>query len=153
MLSLSNIHIKLINGSPLDWNRFENKHLLFVNVASECGFTPQYQQLQELYDHYNDNLELIAMPCNDFGNQEPGTPEDIQQFCSINYGVSFTITEKINILSDPHPIIGFLCQAEPEDFKIDWNFNKVLVNNKGSIVGQFRSSIGPLDDQILNHLN
>ena len=153
MFSLSNIHIKLINGSPLDLSRFENKHLLFVNVASECGFTPQYQQLQELYDHYNDKIEIIAMPCNDFGNQEPGTPEEIQEFCSLNYGVSFTITEKINILSDPHPLIGFLCHAEPEDFKIDWNFNKILVNNEGSVVGQYRSSTGPLDDQILNHLN
>lgn len=151
MLSLSNIHIKLLNGSPLDWSPFENKHLLFVNVASECGFTSQYHQLQELYEHYKDQLEIIAMPCNDFGEQEPGTQEEIQHFCSVNFGVSFTITEKINIKESPHPLITFLCKADA--FEIDWNFNKVLVNKEGRVVDHYRSSVSPLDEQILKHLN
>jgi glutathione peroxidase len=153
MLSIKNIPIKLIDGSILNWNLFENKHLLFVNVASECGYTSQYQQLQELYEFYKDKLEIIALPCNDFGHQEPGTEAEIQRFCQVNYGVNFTITEKVNILSNPHPLIKFLCQSGSEDFKIDWNFNKVFVDKEGSIVGQYRSSVGPLDDQIINHLN
>ena len=152
ILSITNIHIKLLNGSPLKWNELKNKKLLFVNVASECGFTPQYHELQKLYDEHKDHLEVIGMPCNDFGGQEPGSPDEIQSFCELNYGVSFPITEKINIINDPHPLISYLCDDESEPFKIDWNFNKILVDENGKVLDRFRSSVGPLDEKILNKL-
>jgi len=149
-LGLFDIEIKDINDQIIDWNAFKGKMLLFVNVASECGFTKQYKQLEELFGHYQDKLEIIAMPCNDFGGQEPGTAEEISQFCERNYGVTFSISEKINIKTNPHPLIQYLCAAE--ETIIDWNFNKFMVDSNGVVLAHYKSAVEPLDDQILNHL-
>ena len=149
-MSLSNIHINRLNGSKLDWSTFAGKRLLFVNVASECGFTPQYAQLQELYSYHKDKLEIIALPCNDFGAQEPGSAKDIESFCQVDYGVEFTVTEKIGIINEPHELIKFLCETESEPFIIDWNFNKIMLDENDHVLGRFRSSVNPLDEQILN---
>lgn len=149
-MNVFDIDIKDIKGNKINWQSFQNKHLLFVNVASECGFTKQYKQLQELYEHHGANLEVIGMPCNDFGGQEPGSPEDIQQFCSKEFGVSFTLTEKLGIKSDRHPLIEYLCG---DQYEIDWNFNKFMVDQQGKVVAHYKSAVDPLDEQILTYLN
>jgi len=148
-LNLFDLEIKDINDQMIDWQVFEGKYLLFVNVASECGFTKQYQQLQELYEHHNDKLEIFALPCNDFGGQEPGSAAEIGQFCEREYGVTFSISEKINIKTDPHPVIKYLCEGAD---CIDWNFNKFMVDKNGKVLAHFKSAVDPLDDQILNYL-
>lgn len=86
-----------IDGNPIDLNIFKGKKLLIVNVASKCGFTPQYEDLQKLYEQYGNKLNILGFPCNQFKNQEPGTAEEIKDFCSMNYGVTFPLTEKINV--------------------------------------------------------
>ena len=95
--SIYEIKINTLYGQPIDLSKFKGKHLLFVNVASKCGFTPQYKKLQDLHEQYEDKLQVIGVPCNQFGNQEPGDAESITEFCKINYGVSFLITEKIKV--------------------------------------------------------
>ena len=88
--------IQTLQGSKIDWGKFDGKYLLFVNVASACGFTPQYKGLQKLYETYKEQLEIIGLPCNQFGAQEPGNADEIATFCELNFGVSFTLTEKIS---------------------------------------------------------
>jgi len=152
-LKLIDIEIKDLHGKPVDWNSYKGKKILFVNVASECGFTPQYAQMQELSEYKPDQLAVIGIPCNDFGGQEPGTAKEIESFCQRNYGVSFLITEKVNIIQEPHPIIEYLCQVNGEAVKIDWNFNKFLVDESGTVLNHFKSPVSPLDEAILNQLN
>ena len=96
MTSIYDIKINSLQGQPIDLNAFKGKHILFVNVASKCGFTPQYKELQKLHEQYGDKVAIIGVPCNQFGGQEPGTSNEILEFCEVNYGVSFLITEKIN---------------------------------------------------------
>ena len=105
-MSLSNITINALNGQPLDLKKFAGKPILFVNVASACGLTPQYAALQKLYEQYqSQGLEVIAVPCNQFGAQEPGSPAEIQSFCDTKYNVSFTLTEKVDVNgSHRHPL-------------------------------------------------
>ena len=96
-MSLYSIEINSLEGNPINLNDYKGKHILFVNVASECGFTGQYEDLQKLYDTYQDKLMVIGVPCNEFGGQEPGSADQIQSFCSKNYGVTFLMTEKIDV--------------------------------------------------------
>lgn len=147
-MKLNKIELKDIHGSVINWDNFSGKSLLFVNVASKCGFTPQYEQLQELYTYHSDRLEIIALPCNDFGGQEPGTAEEIESFCKLNYGVSFTISEKINILNEAHPIIQYLCKADGRDIEIQWNFFKFIVKD-GKYIAHFNSTTSPLDEALM----
>src|SRR6185369_13484085 len=116
--------IKTIDGKPLDLLQYKGKKILIVNVASECGFTPQYTDLEKLYEQYKDKLVIIGFPCNDFGGQEPGTAEEIKQFCTHTYNVTFPIAEKVNITSEPiSPIYEWLTKKElndVEDSKVKW---------------------------------
>ena len=146
-----------VNGEEVSFASFEGRYLLIVNVASECGFTSQYQQLQELYENYKEELEIIAFPCNDFGGQEPNNEAEIKLFCQQKYGVTFTIASKVNITSQPqHDIYHWLCNKSEngvDDFVIDWNFYKFLINQKGELIEVLSSTASPFDDQIINHLN
>jgi glutathione peroxidase len=154
-ISIYHIPIKTLNGLPLELSKFEGKNILIVNVASECGFTPQYGQLQELYDLYPEKLEIIGCPCNDFGGQEPGSSEEIAQFCSVNYGVTFPISQKISITSDPHPLYKWLTDKSlngKNDHKVEWNFHKFLIGTQGELVGSYASGISPLSDEILQNI-
>ena len=104
-MSIYDININALDGTLVDLKTFQGKHILFVNVASECGFTNQYEGLQKLYDTYKDDLMVIGVPCNQFGQQEPGNSEQIQSFCQKNYGVTFLMTEKVNVKGkDKHPL-------------------------------------------------
>ena len=136
-MSIYNIKINSIDGSPINLNDYKGKHILFVNVASECGFTGQYEDLQKLYDTYQDKLMVIGVPCNQFGGQEPGTSSDIQTFCKKNYGVTFLITEKIDVKGkNQHPLYQWLTDKDLngiENTTVKWNFHKYLVNSEGQL--------------------
>ncbi len=152
--SIHDICIESINGKEIKLDQFKGKKLLIVNVASECGFTPQYEQLEELYRHYQDELVILGCPCNDFGSQEPGTTEDIQSFCKVRYGVSFPLTRKINIRSTPvEPLYLWLTEKSRNgkaDYEVSWNFQKFAINPDGTLETSFSAETSPLDDQILH---
>ncbi len=150
--NIYDINIKMIDGTDLNWSLFKGKKILIVNVASECGFTPQYAQLQELSESFENELIVLGVPCNDFGGQEPGSAEQIQSFCSTNYKITFPVTEKIGITQKIHPLYKWLTQSDENgkgDFEVKWNFTKFLINEDGTIENSFPSSVSPLDEEIL----
>ena len=153
--SLYDIKINGLNGQPMTFSDYKEKHILFVNVASKCGFTPQYKALQKLYDTYNNELIIIGVPCNQFGKQEPGTAEDIESFCEINYGVTFPITEKINVKgANQHPLYTWLTQKQQNgvsNSRVKWNFQKYLVNTEGRLIDYFYSITSPTSTKITKH--
>ncbi len=154
--SLYKVKINDIKGKELDLTKFEGKKLLIVNVASECGLTTQYEQLEELYRLYGDKLTILGCPCNDFGGQEPGTEEGIQAFCTLNFGVSFPLTQKINITSDTHPLYQWLCSGETNgirDYEVRWNFHKFLIHSDGSMYKSILPITAPMSDEILSWIN
>jgi glutathione peroxidase len=156
-MSLYTIEINSLDGKPIHLNDYKGKYILFVNVASECGFTGQYEDLQKLYDTYQDKLMVIGVPCNQFGSQEPGTADQIQSFCSKNYGVTFLMTEKINVKGElQHPLYKWLTNKELNGVKstsVKWNFQKYLVDDKGNFVDYFYSITKPLSSKITRQLN
>ncbi|HLT53819.1 MAG TPA: glutathione peroxidase [Flavobacteriaceae bacterium] len=154
--SIYDIEIKSLTGEPLKLSDYKGKFVLFVNVASECGFTPQYKDLETLYSTYKDKLMVIGVPCNQFGGQEPGTAKDIQTFCQSNYGVSFVMTEKVDVKGEnQHPLYKWLTNKELNNTTsstVKWNFQKYLVNPEGQLVNYFFSNTEPLSDKIVKHL-
>ncbi|MDG1729806.1 MAG: glutathione peroxidase [Algibacter sp.] len=154
--SIYDIKINDINGKPIDLSQFKGKHILFVNVASKCGFTSQYKDLQKLYNTYQDKLQIIGLPCNQFGGQEPGDSEAIASFCEINYGVTFLITEKINVKGkQQHPLYTWLTQDINNGVKnssVKWNFQKYLIDSNGKFIDYYMSTTNPLSSKITNHL-
>jgi len=155
-MSLYNIEINSLDGSPINLNDYKGKHILLVNVASECGFTGQYEDLQKLYDTYQDKLMVIGVPCNQFGGQEPGTSDQIQSFCSKNYGVTFLMTEKIDVKGDgQHPLYKWLTNKDLNGIKstsVKWNFQKYLIDGNGDFVDYFYSITKPLSSKITRQL-
>ena len=135
---------------------FEGKYILCVNVASECGYTPQYGPLQKLYDQHQDQMVIIGFPCNQFGGQEPGSKEEIASFCQKNYGVSFPMTQKIDVKGpDQHPIYAWLTQKSlnhVSDAEVSWNFNKFLISPEGKWLAHFPSGTDPLGEEIMGYL-
>jgi glutathione peroxidase len=143
-----NASIKTLRGKPMTLADHKGKALLLVNVASECGLTPQYKQLEDLQKQYGPKgFTVIGFPCNQFGGQEPGTAEDIEKFCSANYGITFPITEKIEVNGDArHPIYQSLTQitdASGHSGDIRWNFEKFVVSADGSKVTRFSPKVKP----------
>lgn len=154
--SIHSLTINNIDGQNIKLSDFKGKKVLFVNVASECGFTKQYKDLQTLHEKYKDNLVIIGLPCNQFGGQEPGTLEEIQSFCQVNFGVEFLITEKINVKgNEQHPIYAWLTKKELNGKKnstIKWNFQKYLVDENGEFVDYFYSMTKPMSTKITNKI-
>jgi glutathione peroxidase len=151
--SFHTMKIKDINGKELKLSSFKGKKVIVVNVASECGYTKQYTELQELYSKYKKKLVIIGMPCNDFGGQEPGTEEEIQSFCNVNYKITFPLTEKIGIKQNTHPVYQWLTQKTlngVSDNEVKWNFHKFLIDEKGKLVKSLPSKITPLDESIIS---
>jgi glutathione peroxidase len=150
--SIYNISINTLDGKKVDLNQFKGKKILFVNVASECGFTPQYADLQKLHEQYAEKLVVIGLPCNQFGKQEPGNAMQIQSFCEKNYGVSFIMTEKIDVKGDnQHPIYQWLTSKELNGVassSVKWNFQKYLVDENGNYIDVFYSITNPLSEKI-----
>lgn len=153
--SIYDIKIKTINGEEIDLSKFKGKHVLFVNVASKCGFTSQYKDLQELYNQYQDKLQIIGVPCNQFGGQEPGNSETITSFCEINYGVTFLITEKVDVKGkSQHPLYTWLTQDVNNGVKstsVKWNFQKYLISPKGEFIDYYMSATNPTSSKITKH--
>ena len=154
--NLYDIQINKLNGQPLNLAELNGKYILFVNVASKCGFTPQYKELQELYETYKHNLMVIGVPCNQFGNQEPGDAATIESFCELNYGVTFPITEKVNVKgSKQHPLYRWLTRKEMNGVKgssVKWNFQKYLISPEGHLIDYYFSMTSPLHSKITKHL-
>lgn len=141
---------KTLEGKDFNFADLKGKKVLIVNTASECGYTPQYKDLEELNKKYKSkNFVIIGFPCNDFGAQEPGTSSDILTFCSKNYGVTFQMMEKVSIATSP--IYKWLTSKAENgvlDAKVKWNFNKFLVDEKGHVVKHLGSGVKPLDTEI-----
>ena len=134
-----------INGASMPLDRWKGQPLLLVNTASECGFTPQYEKLQRLWEEYRpNNLVVIGIPCNDFGGQEPGDDATIQEFCSSNFGVTFPMSSKQNIISaNPHPLFLALGEEFTRDILPRWNFFKYLFGHDGSLLNHWPSDVEP----------
>jgi glutathione peroxidase len=145
-----------IDGKVVALSSFKGKKILFVNTASECGFTPQYKQLQEVYEKYKSNLVVIGFPANDFGKQEPGSNREIQSFCSKNFKVTFPMSQKVTVLGDnKDPIYKWLTSKElngKENSEIKWNFQKYLVDEHGKLIKIYKSAIKPDDKAVIDEV-
>lgn len=154
--SIYEISINSLEGESIDLQEFKGRKILFVNVASKCGFTPQYEGLQKLHEEYGSDVAIIGVPCNQFGGQEPGKSEEIASFCQKNYGVSFLITEKIKVKGkEQHPLYEWLTKKElngTEDSSVKWNFQKYLLDEEGQLIGVYSSRVKPMSDEILDKI-
>ena len=146
-MSVLDFTMKNIDGHQVDLSKYKGDVLLIVNTASKCGFTPQYGELQKIYQEYRDRgLVVLGFPCDQFAHQEPGSEEEIVQFCTVNFGVTFPIFSKVNVNGkDAHPLFKFLTAALPGSAgkKVKWNFTKFLIAPDGSPVKRFAPSFTP----------
>ena len=146
-----------LEGSTIDFSKFKGKKVLIVNTASECGYTPQYADLQKLYEAYKSKLVIVGFPANNFGGQEPGSNTEIKEFCKKNYGVTFMMAEKVSVKgADIHPLFKWLTNKSENgvmDAEIKWNFTKFLLDEKGKLIGVFPSKVNPNSEEITKHLN
>jgi glutathione peroxidase len=147
-MSVYDIGVKTIDGEETTLAEYKGKALMVVNVASKCGFTPQYEALQKLYTDFHDRgFEILGFPCNQFGGQEPGTNEEIKEFCSLNWGVTFPMFDKVDVNGDgQHPLYAEL--TKHPDHKgnagdVGWNFEKFLISPEGEVVARFRTNAKP----------
>lgn len=149
---------KKINGEDFSFSELRGKKAMIVNTASKCGYTYQYGELQQLYENYGgENFEIIGFPANNFGNQEPGTNEEIEDFCTENYGVSFQMMEKISVKgADMHPVYKWLTQKSLNgyaDSEVMWNFQKYLINEDGTIHAVISTTVSPLSQDIVDWIS
>ena len=154
MASPLTVKMKTIDGKDLDLSKYKGKVVLVVNVASKCGYTPQYEGLQALYEkHEKDGLVILGVPANDFGKQEPGTEAEIVEFCKTNYKVTFPMTSKVVVKGDNKAeLYKILTAATPDkDGKITevgWNFEKFLIGRDGKVVGRYKSAVAPNSEEL-----
>lgn len=148
--------VESLEGEEINFADFKGKKILIVNTASECGFTPQYADLEKLYEQYKDKLVIVGFPANNFGGQEPGTNKEIGAFCQKNYGVTFPMAAKVSVKGDDTaPIFKFLTEKELNGVKnseILWNFTKFLIDENGKLIDSFVSSVKPTDEAITKYL-
>ena len=146
-----------IDGNVISLQEYEGSVILIVNTASECGYTSQYEGLQKLYEEKKeDGLVILGFPANNFGGQEPGSDEEIAQFCEMNYGVSFPLFSKVSVKGDDqHPLFENLTSAENPDFtgEIGWNFEKFLIDRNGNLIRRFKSNVTPDSKELMNAVN
>lgn len=152
--SLYDFTINDIDGKPVSLSQYRGKVLLLVNTASFCGNTPQYSDLQSLYEQYNDKgFEILAFPANNFGQQEPGTNAEIKSFCFTKYSLTFPLFTKISVKGDDqHPLYRYLTEQSPFPGEVEWNFQKYLVDRSGNIVGRFPHRMKPLAPEIVKEV-
>jgi len=154
--SIYDFKITALNGGTINFADFKGKKILIVNTASKCGFTPQYEELQALYEKYKDKLVVVGFPANNFFSQEPGSNEKIEAFCKKNYGVTFPMAAKVSVKGkDIAPIYKWLCNKNENgvmDEKISWNFNKFLLDENGKLIAHFKSNIKPMSEEIVSKL-
>ena len=154
--SIYDIDVKDINGDAINLGTFKGKKIMIVNVASRCGYTSQYKDLQSLYKNNQDKLEILAIPCNDYGSQESGSNSEIKQFCETNFGVTFTMGDKQNIKSSPiSPLYKWLSSPELNGWNSDlpsWNFCKYIIDENGNLTHFLKSNVNPSGSEIQNIL-
>ncbi len=152
-----NFKLNAIDGTVIDFAKYKGKKVLIVNTASECGYTPQYKELQKLHETYGDKITVLGFPCNDFGGQEPGNATEIQTFCQKNYGVSFQIFEKLAVKGDNiAPLYKWLTTKTQNGWNQQaptWNFCKYLVNQNGELVKFFPSAVSPMGNEIIDAIS
>jgi glutathione peroxidase len=145
-----------IEGKTIDFASFKGKKILVVNTASACGYTPQYEGLEKLYKENKDKLVVVGVPANNFGGQEPGTNEDIQEFCKVRYGVTFPLTSKVEVVGEnTHALYKWLTTKEQNgvlDATVKWNFNKFLLDENGKLLEYFPSKVLPTGEEIMKYL-
>lgn len=171
--SLYDFKVPGLDGKEIDFSRFKGKKILIVNTASKCGNTPQYDGLEKLYEKYKSKLVIVGFPANNFGAQEPGSNEEIGEFCKKNYGVTFPMAEKISVKGDDtHPLFKWLIEQSNELAKktpsdntkdilykkflqdpVSWNFTKFLLDENGSLVAVFHNKVAPMSEEITSRLN
>lgn len=154
--SIHSFKVKSIEGGTIDFAKFKGKKILVVNTASKCGYTPQYEALQKVYDQYKDKLVIVGFPANNFGGQEPGSDGDIQEFCKARFGVKFPLASKVSVKGeDMAPIYQWLTSKAKNgvlDADIKWNFNKFLLDENGKMIAYFPSKVTPDSDDILKYV-
>lgn len=154
--SIYDFKVERLEGGVIDFSAFKGKKILIVNTASECGFTKQYEGLQDLYEKYKDKLVIVGFPANNFGGQEPGSNAEIIAFCKKNYGVTFPMAAKVSVKGeDAAPIFKWLCNKNENgvlDAEVKWNFTKFLLNEQGKLVAKFDSKVTPLSDELVSKL-
>lgn len=154
--SIYDFKVEGLEGGTIDFSAFKGKKILIVNTASKCGYTPQYEGLQKLYDTYKDKLVIVGFPANNFGGQEPGSAAEIQEFCKKNYGVSFPMAAKVSVKGDDRaPIYQWLCNKAENgvmDAEIGWNFGKFLLDENGILLNYFPSKVTPMSEEITGKL-
>ena len=153
--SIYQFKVEDLSGNTFDFASLKGKKILIVNTASKCGYTPQYEQLEALYKEYKaKGFVIVGFPANNFASQEPGTNKEIETFCKLNYGVTFPMMSKISVKGDDmSPIYQFLTQKSKnglKDSKVEWNFQKYLINEKGQLEEVYLSKVTPMDDKIVN---
>lgn len=154
--SIYQFKVEGLTGGTIDFSSFKGKKILVVNTASECGYTPQYKELEALYEKYKEKLVIVGFPANNFGGQEPGTNTEIKTFCEKNYGVTFPMAAKISVKGDDQAAIyKWLTHKDQNgvlDATITWNFNKFLIDEKGKMVAYFPSKVTPMSEEITSKL-
>lgn len=155
-MSIYDFKVSSLEGGEIDFSKFKGKKILVVNTASKCGYTPQYEELQQLHEKYKSKLVIVGFPANNFGGQEPGSNDEIQEFCKRNYGVNFLMAEKVSVVGDDiHPLFKYLTDEAKKmgvEKPIGWNFTKFLIDEKGKLVKVFPSKVKPMSEEITSYL-
>ena len=148
MSDFYDFQLKALDGEEIDFSRYKGKKVLLVNVASECGYTRQYEGLQKLHSEYGNKVAVLGFPANNFGGQEPGSNQQISDFCQKNYGVDFQMFSKISVKgADQHPLYEWLREQSGQE--PSWNFCKYLLDEEGNVIGFYPSGVKPLDAEIV----
>ena len=156
-ISIYDFKVPGLDGQSIDLSKYKGKKILIVNTASKCGFTPQYDALEKLYEANQSKLVVLGFPANNFKGQEPGSNEEIQEFCKKNYGVTFPMAEKVSVKGDDiHPLFKYLVAEAGKmgiEDPIKWNFTKFLVDEKGKLLAVFPSKTDPMSEEVTKYLN
>jgi len=155
--SIYEFKVEGLEGGAIDFSKFKGKKIMIVNTASKCGNTPQYAELEQLYEKYKDKLVIVGFPANNFGQQEPGSNEEIKEFCTKNYGVSFPMASKVSVKGDDvAPIYKYLTEeAKKLGFEdpVKWNFTKFLLDENGKLITVIHNKTKPMSEEVLKYLN
>jgi len=146
-----------LDGKTIDFKKYKGKKIMIVNTASKCGNTPQYSDLEKLYEQYKNKLVIIGFPANNFGKQEPGSNEEIGEFCKKNYGVTFPMAEKVSVKGDDiHPLFQYLVDEAAKmgvQDPIKWNFTKFLLDEHGKLIAVIHNKVNPMSEEVTKYLN
>jgi glutathione peroxidase len=146
-----------LDGKTINFKKYKGKKIMIVNTASKCGNTPQYADLEKLYEQYKNKLVIIGFPANNFGKQEPGTNDEIGEFCKKNYGVTFPMAEKVSVKGDDiHPLFQYLVDEAAKmgiQDPIKWNFTKFLLDEHGKLIAVIHNKVNPMSDEVTKYLN